>query len=49
MDRGSVHDLITRKGENVPLSLRFQIAIDAAEGMYDIIFEKWHPIILTLE
>merc|ERR1712130_764110 len=33
MNRGNLHDLICKKGTNIPLSLRFQIAIDAAEGM----------------
>lgn len=33
MERGSLHDIIVKKGDNLPLSLRFRIAIDAAEGM----------------
>ena len=33
MERGSLHDLIIKKGGNIPLSLRFKIALDAADGM----------------
>lgn len=33
MERGSLHDIIFKKGANIPLSLRFKIAIDAATGI----------------
>ena len=34
MERGSLHDILVKKGANIPLDLRFKMAIDAAQGMY---------------
>eukprot|EP01094_Clydonella_sp_ATCC50884_P029918 TRINITY_DN955_c0_g1_i1.p1 TRINITY_DN955_c0_g1~~TRINITY_DN955_c0_g1_i1.p1 ORF type:complete len:285 (+),score=78.48 TRINITY_DN955_c0_g1_i1:1-855(+) len=33
MERGSVRDVLDRKGKNIPWDLRVQMAVDAAQGM----------------
>ena len=37
MHKGSVHDLITRKADNLPMSIRMKMALDTAKGMYVIL------------
>ena len=35
MERGSIHDLMAKKGENISRKMRFRLAAGAALGMYD--------------
>ena len=36
MERGSVHDILLKKQDNLTWDLRFKIAIGAAEGLYTV-------------
>ena len=41
MERGSIHDLMDKKGDNLNRNLRFHFAIGAAKGMYVRVPHSW--------